>query len=98
MITTFKRDSKNKQSAEDLAFLWREVERRGWDPIGAFALIREESAWNPAIKNSIGATGFDPGDQFHGSLFFTGFPTLPLLQKWGFGNKWKRLYFHIGSA
>jgi hypothetical protein len=53
----FPRDSKNKQPANDLAWLWTEAERRGWDPYGAFALIREESAWNPAIRNSIGATG-----------------------------------------
>ena len=56
-MTSFPRDPENKQSAADLAYLWEEVAKRGWDPIGAFALIREESAWKTSIKNSIGATG-----------------------------------------
>lgn len=56
-MTTFKRDNRNPHPAKDVAYLWEQVEKRGWDPVGAFALIRGESGWDPSIRNSIGATG-----------------------------------------
>lgn len=91
-MVSFPRDSKNQQSASDLAWFFEQLQKRGWDPYGGFALIREESAWNPAIKNSIGATGLIQVTNSTARSMF-GLPDASPIARMGFKEQLEKIAF-----